>query len=66
MTQRWIPSDNPDHIVEWNDDEDAEWFKKGRVIKGNKTLQTLINENLDSNTDLKTVDRARLKQKYRS
>jgi len=56
----WIPSDNKDHLVKYDRD-----ILKGTVIKGKKSLNQLIRENLDSNKELTDIQRDSLKTRYR-
>ena len=55
----WKPQHNPDHLVEVDDKG-----KPIRVIKGNKTLRQLLEENFDKKTDITREQNNKLRRIY--
>jgi len=53
----WIPSQNRDHEVN---------YERKLVIKGRKSFNELIDEELNANVDLTALQRTRLKAQHRS
>jgi len=53
----WTPSANPDHLVD---------YESKTVLKGRKSFNELIDEELDANPDLNAVRRTALKAKHRA
>jgi len=61
--QFWIPSNNTDHLVQLTDPRDKRSWK---VVKGKKSVNELLKENIEdtSRTDITDQQRTRLKQDY--
>jgi len=61
LTHFHIPSQNKDHIIEFDGDNP---FRTMKVIKGRKTLRQLLDEEMQA-SNLPAPQRATLRTKYR-